>query len=259
MKSTSRNAGFSLIVRLAGVAAIALAASTSAHAGFVDYIIRGTPTIDHTTPGQTTFVVINGGEKAGLGSNDINGKTLGEIASLKITRLDNPARFTAGSGPQFAPYVNFWITDGLGKFAVVANEPTDPNFQPLYNHGYALDFSDLSNKAAHIHESSDQLWLANNSVLTFSELSTYMIQAPTVAQLTAGWTGLGTGAPRQLGTNVAYGVNWVFGDTAGNYVSGPVGYTVADANVTATPEPGTSALMLAALGTLGAMLRRRKS
>jgi hypothetical protein len=38
----------------------------------------------------------------------------------------------AGSGPAVAPYFNIWITDGLGNYAVVANEPSNPSFQPLF-------------------------------------------------------------------------------------------------------------------------------
>lgn len=228
-----------------------------AHAGFMSYVIRDTPEIN-TSGGTTEFIIDAGGEKAGLGSNDINGSKLGSIASLRIDRLDDESRFPAGSGPAVAPYLNFWITDGLGNYAVVANEPSNPAFQPFYNNGYDLSFADLAGTVAKIFENDDKSWLPNNGVgLTFADLAGFVIQAPSVAELTVGWGGLGDGAPRELGTNVAYGVNWVFGDTLANYVSGDAGYLVENAAVAAVPEPGTLALFGLGLAGLGLLRRRR--
>lgn len=166
---------------------------------FTSFVIRegagGPPVISTPNPGETEFAIIEGGQKAGLGTNGINGYKLGEITQLAITRLDDRTRFTAGTGPYVAPYLNFWITDGT-NFAVVANEPSDGNFQPLYNNGYDLDWNDLSDKAAKIYEITDKSWLPNNGVgLTFADLANFTILAPSVTQLTTGWPGLGSGAP----------------------------------------------------------------
>jgi hypothetical protein len=228
-----------------------------AYASFVDYSIRGTPTINQTAT-QTEFIIVNSGDKAALGSNDINGTKLGDIANLHIDRLDDVSRFAAGSGPAVAPYLNFWITDGT-HFAVVANEPSNPGFQTLYNNGYDLSFADLSDKVAKIYENSDTSWLPNGGVgLTFADLADYVIMAPSNAFLLPGLSVVGSGAPRDASNN-AYGVNWVFGDTLSNYVSGDPGYIVANASVTANavPEPMTMALFGAGLLGLGAMRRRR--
>lgn len=251
---------------LAGTAI--LTCSALAHAGFIPYVIRhstGTnnaPGINDLGSGQTELIINEGGQKAALGSNDINGVTLGNIGSISIERLDDHTRFGAGSGPYVAPYLNFWITDGV-NYAVVANEPSDPGFQPLYNNGYDLSFADLSDKVAKVYENNDKSWLPNNGVgLTFADLANFIIKAPSVAELTVGWGGLGTGAPRELGTNMAYGVNWVFGDTLSNYQSGDDGYIVANARVladgvVATPEPETFMLFSFALLALGVAGRKR--
>ncbi|MBN8279919.1 MAG: hypothetical protein J0M16_04870 [Gammaproteobacteria bacterium] len=237
-------------------AAAALAFSIPANAAFTAFGIRNAPTIN-VGPTQTEFLIVSGGQKAGFGSSDIDGATLGDIASLDIVRLDDRTRFTAGTGPYVAPYLNFWITDGV-NYAVVANEPSDGNFQPLYSNGYSLSFADLADKAAKIYENADKSWLPNNGVgLTFADLAGFTIKPPTIAELTLGWSGLGTGAPREDGTNVAYGVNWVFGDTLANYVSGDPGYIVGnDASVSVVPVPAAVWLFGSALGLMQVVRRK---
>jgi len=219
---------------------IALIAAKS-EASIDAFVIRGTPIIDESVPGQVEFIIDNSGDKAGWGTTALDGSKVGQIAKLAVTRLDDYTRFAAGSGPYVAPYFNIWITDGA-NYAVIANEPSDPSFQTLFNSGtYDLDWSDIAGKVAKVYENNDKSWLPNNGVgLTFGDLANFTIMAPTPAQLALGWAGLGTGAPRELGTNVAYGFNWVFGDTLSNYVSGDDGYIVGSfAAQSAVPEPFT--------------------
>lgn len=237
-----------------------LACASTALGGWNAFVIRNSstgsisPTInDVTVSGQAAkeFIVSLGGQKAGWGTSDLDGITLSEVLRLGVARLDDRTRFTAGTGPAVAPYLNFWITDGNGKFAVVANEPSNPDFQPLYNNGYNLTWADLANKPAKIYENSDMSWLPNigfgNGVkLSFADLANFKIQAPTAAQLATNWAGLGTGAPRELGTNKAYGINWVFGDSLSNYVSGQPGYIVANPVAIAPADYFVSPATLAA-------------
>tara|TARA_R110002096_G_scaffold344921_2_gene537833 strand:+ start:76882 stop:77667 length:786 start_codon:yes stop_codon:yes gene_type:complete len=253
------------------IALLAITAGT-ASADFSSFVIRdganGSPDIlannAYGTP-AIEFVIGEGSQKAGLGSNGINGSSIGDINGLQITRHDDSTRFAGGSGPAVAPYFNIWVTDGIGNYAVIANEPSNGAFQALKidngngSFSYDLDFSDLSDKVAKVYETAGAgdgtSWvhslIGNSGPLTFADLSGLMIAPPPPSYI-AGGNGVSTGAPRELGTNDAYGFTWVFGDTLSNYVSGAEGYVVSGFQV---PTPG--ALTLLGLGGLVANRRRR--
>ncbi len=230
-------------------------------AGWNDFIIRNSsegvaPVINDVVVGGVEakeFVISAGNMKAAWGTSLLDGATVGDITQLGIDRLDDYSRFTTGSGPAVAPYFNIWITDGAGKYAVIANEPSNGEWQPGNTQWDITGWDMLKTKTLKVYETNDKSWLPNSGVgLTFEDVAAFVIQAPTPAELAAGWSGLGTGAPRELGTNAAYGFNWIFGDTLSNYVSGDSGYVVA--NPVAVPEPLT--LLLTVAGGLLAMRRK---
>ena len=248
----------------------------SAAEGAVEFVIRSTPTIQPNNDyvaGATEFIISGGGMKAGIGIDDINGSTIADITSLSITRHDDTTRFSAGSGPAVAPYFNLWVTDGGGNYAVIANEPSNGAFQPLFTANvdgsktYDLSYTDLADKRAKVYETpgwnSDTSWvhgLFGNDPLTFADIATLEIAPPPSAYINNAANGVGSGAPDTLEANpIAYGFNWVFGDTLSNYVSGDEGYVVSNysAAAGAVPEP-TAIFVWSLLGTLGIAASRRR-
>lgn len=261
-------------MKLIKLATILILCAGMAQAGFDSFVIRNgstsSPTIQTNNayvPGATEFIIDEGGMKAGLGSNDINGITISSISQLAITRYDDTTRFSVGSGPAVAPYFNIWVTDGLGNYAVIANEPSNPAFQPLFTTNgdgsktYDLSYADLAGTRAKVYETpgwnTNSSWVHNlfgSDPLTFADVASLTIAPPPVSYIQNAANNVGSGAPDVLGTDVAYGFNWVFGDTLSNYVSGMEGYVVAD--FAAVPEPTTLGLL--ALDGL-ALLRRKKA
>jgi hypothetical protein len=260
--------------------AIAMLGIAAADAAFTPIVIRESagnpPDIlinNDYVPGATEFVIEAAGQKAAWASNDVNGYQIGDITNLSVTRHDDTTRFALGSGPAVGPYLNIWVTDGMGKYAVLANEPSDGVFQPLFvdngdgSKSYNLSFADLADKPVKVFETvngggaSTTTWvhdLFGNNPLTFGDVAGLTIEAPSAAYISNPANFVGGGAPREIGTLDAYGVNWVFGDSLANYVSGMEGYVVSNPSATAVPEPGALAIVaLAAMGVVGFARRRR--
>ncbi|SFK61612.1 PEP-CTERM protein-sorting domain-containing protein [Nitrosomonas aestuarii] len=274
-----------IVIRSAsiGFSALLMMFTGVASAAFIDFVIRdgagSSPTIQPNAtyvPNGLEFVISQGGMKAALGSNDINGSTISQIDSLTITRHDDTTRFAPGSGPAVAPYFNIWVTDGAGHYAVIANEPSNGAFQPLFtingdgSKTYDLSYSDLADKVAKVYETpgagTGTSWvhtLLGKTALTFADVASLSIAPPSAAYITNPANAVGSGAPDVLGSNVAYGFNWVFGDTLSNYVSGDEGYVVSSANasavITSIPEPATMSLLILGLGSLAMRQRRKRS
>lgn len=258
--------------------AIAVLTTGLAHAAFTSFIIRNDgggnpPTIQPNNvyvPGATEFIIAASGQKAAWGSSDIDGAAIGDITNVSVTRHDPTGRFTAGSGPAVAPYFNIWVTNGLGQYAVIANEPSNSSFQLLFetnmdgSKSYNLSYGDIANEPAKVFETPGAgagiSWVhvyAGTTSPTFADIAGLTIAAPPVSYITNPLNAVGGGAPRELGTNAAYGFNWVFGDTLSNYISGAEGYVVSNPLATAVPEPSSATLLGSVLSFL--VVRRRRS
>jgi hypothetical protein len=260
--------------------AVAIVVSTTglAHAAFTSFVIRndggGNPPIiqpnNFYVPGATEFIIAAAGQKAAWGSSDIDGATIGDITNVSVTRHDPTGRFSAGSGPAVAPYFNIWVTNGLGQYAVIANEPSNPSFQPLFetnmdgSKSYNLSYGDIANEPAKVFEtpgaSAGISWVhayAGTASPTFADIAGLTIAAPPASYITNPAHAVGGGAPREFGTDAAYGFNWVFGDTLSNYISGAEGYVVSNPVAMAVPEPSSMAL----IGSVASffVVRRRRS
>ena len=183
------------------------------------------------------FAIFAASQKAGLGTDKINGATVESITGLHVDRLDD----VDTSGSLYGPYFNIWITDGEGNYAVIANEPSNGVW---VDHRWDVpDWDFLRDKVCKVYETEDAGTFASwvhvyadkvGSPLTFEDVAGLIIEPPSPAYIAAS-AFIGSGAPDELGTNIARGFNWMFGDTAANYVSGDgEGFVVYDYTATAT-------------------------
>jgi hypothetical protein len=178
------------------------------------------------------------GQKVGLATDLINGATISQISTLHIDRLDD----VASSGSLYGPYFNIWVTDGAGNYAVLSNEPSDGEWA-----GSRWDVPDwdfLKTKRCKVYETPGATggqpgtsWVATHtgqsSNITFEDVGDLIISPPPPAYIQNPANAVGSGAPDELGTDIAYGYTWVFGDTAANYVTGGDGFIVHNYYATA--------------------------
>ena len=177
-----------------------------------------------------------GGQKVGLGTDLINGVNVSQIATLHIDRLDD----VAASGSLWGPYFNVWVTDGAGNYAVIANEPSNPEWAGSRWDVSSWDF--LKTKTCKVYETpgwnTGTSWLhtlvGKTSGLTFEDVADLVIAPPPASYIHDPANSVGSGAPDELGTSIARGFNWIFGDTAANYVTGGDGFVVNNYSATAT-------------------------
>jgi hypothetical protein len=217
-----------LIIICAVVLMVSSMVSAADVPGWNAFVIRNSnvgniaPTISDPVGGKL-FQIVLAGQKAGWGTNNMNGKTIGDVQLISIIRDPN----VTGWGP----YMNFWVTDGSGGYAVIANEPSNTGEWGTGT-AYNTTWDVLKNATAKVYETgSGFITPPGKTVFTFNDFAGYIIATPT-----SHWGG--TGAPDDLnaGSYTAYGVNRVFGDTQSNYLGG---YLVSTPTVATSycPEP----------------------
>ena len=244
--------------------------ATADTTGWETFVIRngssGSPAITEDPTGYTgwtLFGIVEGGQKAGWGTNSMNGQTIGDIESLSITRHDDVPIYNYG------PYFNIWITDGSGGYAVLANEPSHTSEYSAYGetaHNMTWDGA-LKDATAWVYEvdATQGFWLPDGNKttsslgagtadpFTFEDFADYQIVTPTTL-----WGGGGAPDDLYAASYTAYGFNWIFGDTQSNYVAG---YLVKEPTLVSSqsiPEPVSFAVW-ALIGCMGLVGCRRRA
>ena len=156
------------------------------------------------------------GQKVGYGTDFFDGQKLNSIQSVNWTLL------SGNSG--IVPYLNIWVTDGLGNYAVISSENNyvGTNFSTrtewkIFEYGTSkTNFDWLFDSGTGARDGAQYLTL-NGSRVNLSQLSDrIVIGDPGIYPS----TNVGTGAPR-----AGYGFNLIWGDTQANFVlkSGQIG------------------------------------
>jgi MYXO-CTERM domain-containing protein len=258
------------------MSALALMAAEAATAGFTPYVIRNSalgvaPTIA-TSGANTTFGVPSTSQKAGFGSNDVNGMTIGQISNIQFT-LNSATPVGSTTTPAILPYVNIWVQDaatsnyfviyfGLDAFVTNTGGVRSVNVGSLDLASVYVGVSETS--AAFQGTANSGTWLAtalgapganSGTSYTMAQVANFQIVAPPSSWVVSGNSnGVSAAAPRQLGTDTTFGFNWIFGQGSGaNNGYNGYDYTVSGASV--VPTPGALAL----LGIAGFATRRRRA
>ena len=253
---------------------LALMAAEAATAGFTPYVIRQSsgsvaPTIS-TSGANTTFGVPSPSQKAGFGSNDLNGMTVGQISNIQFT-LNSATAYAGTTAPVILPYVNIWAREAVsGNYFVIAFGldafVTNTGGVKSVNVGTSqmatVTFGVHETNAAFGGVATAGTWLATalgapgaGTAYTMAQVANFQIVAPPSSWVVSGNSnGVGGAAPRELGTNTTFGFNWIFGQGSGaNNGYNGYDYTVSGASV--VPAPGALAL----LGVAGFASRRRRA
>ena len=170
------------------------------------------------------------GQKVGYGTDFFDGQKLNSIQSVNWTLL------SGNSG--IVPYLNIWVTDGLGNYAVISSENNyvGTNFSTrtewkIFEYGPSkTNFDWLFDSGTGARDGAQYLTL-NGSRINLSQLSDrIVIGDPGIYPS----TNVGTGAPRG-----GFGFNLIWGDTQANFVlkSGQIGgLTITDSGVVHTAQ-----------------------
>ena len=245
-----------------------------AHAGFTPYVIRNAdqdggsnPSIS-TSGANTTFGVASPSQKAGFGSNDLNGMTVGQISNIQFT-LNSATAYAGTTTPVILPYVNLWVRDAVSSNYFVINFGLDAF---VTNTGGVksvnVGTSQMATVTFGVHETSAAFqgvanagsWLAlalgapgAGTAYTMAQVANFQIVAPPSSWVVSGnGNGVSAAAPRELGTDTTFGFNWIFGQGSGaNNGYNGYDYTVSGASI---PAPGAAAL----LGLAGLVAGRRR-
>jgi hypothetical protein len=149
------------------------------------------------------------GQKVGYGTDFFDGMKLNSIQTVNWTLI------SGNSG--IVPYLNIWVTDGLGNYAVISSENNyvGTNFSTrtewkIFEFGTSkTNFNWLFDSGTGARDGAQYLTL-NGSRVNLSQLSDrIVIGDPGVYPS----TNVGTGAPRG-----GYGFNLIWGDTQANFV-----------------------------------------
>lgn len=256
MQSSMMETGSALVLGVG--AAAAFAAPAQAAVEWDTFVVRQgggglspVTAVEDADGNGATALIDESGDKAAYGTDDFDGQLLSSITKVSYTRLD------AGTKN---PYLNFWVTDGTGNFAVIAPNTlnaektaiisSDFNGLNLADLGVAIYETNLSDlnwiaTGARQKAGSQMLVDANDKALTMDDLGFLKILDPGVYPNPP----VGAGAAKNHG-----GLAIIFGDLQGNYTN-PVPYQIDNVIVT-VPEPASLALL--ALGGVAAAMRRRK-
>lgn len=158
-----------------------------------------------------TFATPRGGQKVGYGTVFFTGYRVNTLESVNWNWVSVPA------DRGIIPYLNIWVTDGQGNFAVLSSENNyrGANFGTrrewkIFEYGASkTDFSWLFDGRPASRDAAGYLVL-NGQRITLSEISDrILINDPR-------WypaANVGSGAPRG-----GYGLNLIWGDTQSNFI-----------------------------------------
>jgi len=155
-----------------------------------------------------------GGQKVGYGTNFFDGLQFNKLQTVNFVKL---------SGAPNPPYLNIWVTDGAGKYAIIASENVYMGTMFATRQEWKVFETDLSNLswlcASGTGGVSSQYLTCNGINVTMADFSNSILISSPSSYLPP----IGTGAPRG-----GYGFNLIYGDTASNFIGA---YSLNDLSV----------------------------